>query len=86
MSASRKIITLEKRLESQVKLHLITVKAKKIICFIYTKISAPVISFFELKQNFMDQRDPYQSLTHATHKVTHLHYPRHPHYLADSEN
>ena len=42
--------------------------------------------FFDLRQNFVDPRDPHdlsQSLTHATHEPTHQHYTRNPRYLAD---
>ena len=43
--------------------------------------------FFDLHQNFVDPRNPHnlcQSLTHATHKPMHQHYPSHLRYLADS--
>ena len=51
--------------------------------YLHQKIN-PQHYFFEQNQKFLTSHYPCQNLTHATHEPTHLRYPRHPRYLADS--
>ena len=70
LTTLRKFITIQKRLELQVKLHRIIIKVHKIISFTHTKILTPA-------KNFMDPQKPFQSLntspsnprTHNTHAI-----------------
>ena len=49
---------IEKRLESQVKLHRIIIKVHKVICSTQNKISTPAI-FFDPDQNVLEPNNPY---------------------------